>query len=359
MGRRKSLREVVGLIKDKASQSKALFSNPTTLPLHLAVLRATAHSPHAPPQEQHILDLLLLGDSSRATASALIKSLMNRLHHTSNAAVALKCLIIIHHIIKRGPFILQDQLSIFPATGGRNYLNLSAFHDGSTPSAWIFSNWVRYYARYLETLLSTSRNLGFFLGSYSSTVEKDRQEERLSSFVNRDLIREIDSLVGLMEDICKIPDNLHVKGVELLLGITGFIGGDYLSVVKETVLRVIEFKERVGSMSFGQSVELTCALKRLEDCRERMEKVIMIPVRKLSMETLWVLTEELKEIMVGFDGGGGGGKEGRKIDREKMMRTESARLENRFLDRDNAVKFNSTRFGDSVKVSSNGFNFLL
>lgn len=52
--------------------------------------------------------------SSRTTASIIIESLMDRLHRTSDASVVLKCLITIHHIIKRGPFILQDQLSPLP-----------------------------------------------------------------------------------------------------------------------------------------------------------------------------------------------------------------------------------------------------
>lgn len=159
-----------------------------------------------------------------------------------------------------------------------------------------------------------------------------------------------------MEDICKIPDNLHVKGIELLLGITELIGRDYLSAVNEAVLRLTEFKERLGSLSFGQSVELTCALKRLEDCRERMDKV-MIPVRKLSMETLWVLTEELKKKVVGFDGAEE--ERRRMMDRETKLGTESARFDdNRLRNWDNSVKFSSTRFG-SVKISSNGFQFPL
>lgn len=116
------MRDLIGIVKDKVSLSKlALISKPNTLSLHIAVLRTTSHTPSTPPNDHHITTLLSLGDSSRATASVLIHSLMNRLHRTNDSYVALKCLFTIHHIIKRGPFILKDQLSVFHYTGGHDH----------------------------------------------------------------------------------------------------------------------------------------------------------------------------------------------------------------------------------------------
>ncbi|THG03605.1 hypothetical protein TEA_006950 [Camellia sinensis var. sinensis] len=294
MGKVKKLRDLIGVIKDKASLSKAaLLSKPNTLSLHVAVLRATTHSSSTPPDVKHLESLLSLGDASRATASALVESLMDRLHRTGDSSVVLKCLLTIHHIINRGPFILQDQLSIFPSFGGHNYLKLSAFRDGATATTWVLSAWVRWYARYLETLLSTSRTLGFFLCSCSSTLEKDKQDERLSSFMTVDLIRDVDSLVGLIEEICKAPDSLHVEGNRLLDEIMGLVGGDYLSAVNEVSLRLSEFMERLSCLSFGESVELMCCLNRLEDCKERLV-VGSFTIKKPSTETLWGLIRELK-----------------------------------------------------------------
>ncbi|KAM1473898.1 hypothetical protein ACFX13_030742 [Malus domestica] len=67
---------------------------------------------------------------------------MDHLQTTHHLVVALKCLIAIHHVIKYGSFILQDQLAVYPAADGRNYLNLSNFKDDSTPVAWELSSWV-------------------------------------------------------------------------------------------------------------------------------------------------------------------------------------------------------------------------
>ncbi|KAL4386977.1 hypothetical protein GQ457_09G011080 [Hibiscus cannabinus] len=181
MGRVKILRDFIGIIKDKASQSKAaLISNPKTLSLHVALLRATTHDPFTPPDPRYLATLLSFGHSSRATASTAVEALMDRLQTTRDAAVSIKCLVTVHHIIKRGSFILQDQLTVYPSTGGRNYLKLSDFRDDTTPLTWELSSWVRWYALYLENLLSTWRILGSFLYSTSSSVDKRKEEEKVS-----------------------------------------------------------------------------------------------------------------------------------------------------------------------------------
>ena len=166
------LTNLIGIIKDKASQSKAaLLSKRTTLSL----LRATSHDSSTPPTRKHLATLLSSGDGSRATASAAVEVLMDRLQGTNNAAVALKCLIAVHHIIHHGSFILQDQLSVYPSAGGRNYLNLSNFRHNTDPTSWELSSWVRSFAQHIEQLLCTSRILGFFLRT--STDSEDRVSE--------------------------------------------------------------------------------------------------------------------------------------------------------------------------------------
>lgn len=295
MGRITTLRDLIGIIKDKVWLSKAaVLSNPDAISLHRAVLRVTAHTPSdVPPDDHRISVLLSIGDSSRSIASALVTSLVDRLHRTRNSTVALKCLLVFHHIIKRGPFILQDQLSIFPATGGHNYLKLSGFRDGATAVTWVLSAWVRWYARYVETLLATSRALGYFLGYF---LEKDdKEEERMSSLLNEDLIRDVDSLVGVIEELCKIPDPnfIIIEGNKLLNEIVTLLTNDYLTTVNELVTRLSEFNERTSCLSFGESVELICALKRLKDSKEKVS--VIFKLQKASALTLWGLIDELKD----------------------------------------------------------------
>ncbi|MCD7468171.1 hypothetical protein HAX54_006121 [Datura stramonium] len=333
-----TLRDLIGAIKDKASQSKAAFiSKPSNLSLHLAVLRTTTHAPSSPPDDRHVSALLTLGDSSRFTASALIVIIMDRLHRTGDSTVALKCLLIIHQIIKRGPFILQDQLSVFPATGGHNYLKLSAFRDGASASTWAISAWIRFYARYIETLLFTSRILGYFLSSSSCSAQKDTQEEKISTFLNSDLIRDVDSLVQLIEETVKLPDSLLLEGNKLLYEVIGLVGTDYLSTVNELLIRLSEFRERLSCLSFGDSVELGCILKRLEECKERSS--VVFSVKKPSTELLWSSVTELSHKIDDLKVE----KSGRKL-LTFGKSSESARFDYRVMNFGDSVQFSSGRY---------------
>ncbi|KAK8663841.1 hypothetical protein V6N13_083646 [Hibiscus sabdariffa] len=340
MGRVKILRDFIGIIKDKASQSKAaLISNPKTLSLHVALLRATTHDPFTPPDPRYLATLLSFGHSSRATASTAVEALMDRLQTTRDAAVAIKCLVTVHHIIKRGSFILQDQLSVYPSTGGKNYLKLSDFRDDMTPLTWELSSWVRWYALYLENLLSTWRILGSFLYSTSSSVDKHKEEEKVSSLINSELLKEINSLGNLIEQIGRTPDSLNSKGNMLIDEVLGLVGEDYLSSINEVSIRVSEFRERLGCLSFVDSVELACALKRLEDCKEGLPRVSQ------RMETVWGSISEVKD-QIGNSEVCKGDKGRSLIVGRRNKVSESARFGERV-----AVK----RGGDSVKFSSGRF----
>ncbi|CAJ1854486.1 unnamed protein product [Sphenostylis stenocarpa] len=153
------LKELVGIMKDKASQGKAAILSKRAA---LSLLRATSHDSFTPSTSKHLSTLLSAGEGSRATASAAVELLMDRLQSTQSSAVALKCLIAVHHVIKRGSFIMRDQLPY--SGGGRNNLNLSKFRDRSSPVCWELSSWVRWYAKHVEQLLWASRIVGFFLG---------------------------------------------------------------------------------------------------------------------------------------------------------------------------------------------------
>lgn len=341
MGRTTKLRDLMGVIKDKASQSKAaILSKPNTHSLNLALLRATTHDPLTPPNPKHLQTLLSFGHSSRATASAVIEALMDRLHSTHDSSVALKCLIAIHYVIKRGGFILQDQLSVYPSTGGRNYLKLSDFRDGSSPTTWELSSWVRWYAEYVESLLCASRVLGFFLGSSSYTAEKDKEEERVSALMNADLIRETESLVSLLEQVCRQPETLHLKGNRLVEEIRDLVGEDHLSAMNEFSLRVDEFGERLSCLSFGDSVELVCALKRLEDCEERLRR--WSTEKKHVAESFWVSIREIK-------GRVGKEKENMLVEKKTERLGDSARFGDRVLRSDDSVRFSSSRLTVNYK----------
>ncbi|KAH0853253.1 hypothetical protein HID58_093376 [Brassica napus] len=353
MGRITSFADLIGIIKDKASQGKAALvsSNPKgkSLSFHLSVLRATTHDPSTPPGYRHLNVLLSAGTGSRATAASAVEAVMERLHTTGDACVALKSLIIVHHIVKHGRFILQDQLSVFPASGGRNYLKLSGFRDEKSPLMWELSSWVRWYGLYLEHLLSTSRVMGFFVSSTSSTIHKDEYEDMVSSLTNTDLLRELDALVGLLQEACKIPDIPSCGGGKPLAdNIIRLVGEDYVSSVNELYTRLNEFKERSNTLSFGDRVELVCALKRLESSKERLSEICEGNWKRAWLDGFWGLVREVKGVIGGLEDGYeqvektfvGIGR------REKGY--ESARFSDRLVIGygDDTVRFSSGRFSN-------------
>ncbi|KAD5960640.1 hypothetical protein E3N88_12112 [Mikania micrantha] len=250
------MREFIGIIKDKVSLSKvALLTNSNTLPLHLAVLRTTSHTPSTLPTDHHLATLLSLGDGSRATASTLINSLIHRLQRTTNATVALKCL-----------------------------------------------------------------------------FTREKHQDSISSLLNFDLINDFASLVCVIQEICKVPDDLLVENDRLLHGVMELLANDYLSTVNEIYLRVIEFKERVNLLSFNESFELASSLDRLRSCKEK--SLQLFSNRKASVDMLWEMIEELsnKIGMVDFT----------KLGRRESW-SESARFGDRVVRTSDSLKFSSGR----------------
>ncbi|KAJ1398542.1 hypothetical protein SESBI_31021 [Sesbania bispinosa] len=335
---RKLKEVIIGIIKDKASQSKAaILSKRTTLSL----LRATTHDSFTPPTHKHLSTLLSSGDGSRATASTAVELLMDRLQTTQNSAVALKCLIAVHHIIKHGTFILRDQLSVYPYTGGRNYLNLSNFRDKTTPVSWELSFWVRWYAQHIENLLCASRTLGFYIGATTQVVPETK-EERVSGLTNSDLLREIDSLLVLVEGIGKIPNSAYSNEGnnknKLVVEIVGLVEEDWVAALSEVWVRVNEFRERerLVCLGFGERVELVYALKRLEECRER--SIVEVAWER----KFWDLVRELKEKIGKMEVYREDEKVWKKVAGQR--KTESDRFAGRVLNSVDFIRFPSARF---------------
>ncbi|CAN6466918.1 unnamed protein product [Victoria cruziana] len=259
MGRR--LRRLVGALKDKASIGKAItVSNLDLLPVRLAVVEATSHDPSRAPSHRHISTILATaGHSSRLVASSCVSSLLDRLHHTRSWAVALKCLIVVHRIAQQGPFILQDQLGFYPLAGGRSSLNLANFRDPSSPEGWAVSSWVRWYARYLESVLQASRVLGYF---FNSVRPDGFLEDDVVTMTNMGLLKELEALLGVMEEMHR-PQIQESGRNPVVAEATRLVVADLHLLQDELLLRVREAEDRIPALCFPESADFVLAIERL------------------------------------------------------------------------------------------------
>ncbi|RDX89839.1 putative clathrin assembly protein, partial [Mucuna pruriens] len=286
MSLRKRLRNLVHNFKDKASMIAASLSlNRHVSSVRVHVLRATTHTLSAPPSAARIAAVLSAGRGSYLLPRVCIDSLMDRLHRTQSATVALKCLFTLHHIISQGPLTLKDNLSHYPSHGGRNALNLATFRDETDVEALEMSSWVRWYANVLEHVLTVSRVLGYY---YAISDAAEREVSGLSSGV---LLCEIRGLVDFVEQVSHAPESLQLQRIELVYGVVRLVCEDYGSVQREIVRRVEEGGERVGNLDVGELRELVGCLKRLEGCRERL---LVLFVNRKRNDAFWDLIGRIR-----------------------------------------------------------------
>ncbi|XP_057503694.1 putative clathrin assembly protein At4g40080 [Actinidia eriantha] len=290
MGRQKRLmRNFIGIIKDRASLIKtALSIKRSAATVRAAVIRATNHSTSSPPKEHRVAAVLALGHGSLPTARACIAAIMYRLHGTGDAHVALKCLITLRHVVARGTFILRDQLCFFSDTGCRNFLNVKAFRDYRGVETWEISSWVRWYGAVLESNLIASRILGVYISSSSDLTQN---KPTFTSLLNSDLMREIDVLVRIVEQLSNFPDSLHCQKNDLVYEAVNLTGKDYRSTQRQLGTRLSECVDRIDRSRFGESAELTRCLTRLEECRERL---VALFINRNRNDAFWDLVRETK-----------------------------------------------------------------
>ncbi|KAJ7958958.1 putative ENTH/ANTH/VHS superfamily protein [Quillaja saponaria] len=292
----KQLRNLIHIFKDKASLIIATLSIKRHVSsVHLPILRATTHNLSNPPSESRIAAVLSLGHGSHLIACACINAIMERLHQTHSATVALKCLFTIHNIINRGSFILRDQLSYYPSHGGHNFLNLSTFRDNCDSEMWELSSWVRWYAAILEQSLTVSRVLNYYIRSSSFGCSKKVKEEKILVLSNFDLLCEIDGLVGYVEQISRVPDSLYLQRIGLVFEVVRLVAEDYRWVQSEIFQRVAELGDRIENMVLGELTQLHSNLKRLEECKEGL---VLLLVNRKRNYGFWDLMNQTKRKVV-------------------------------------------------------------
>uniref|UniRef100_A0ACD5Y1E2 Uncharacterized protein n=1 Tax=Avena sativa TaxID=4498 RepID=A0ACD5Y1E2_AVESA len=224
---------------------------------HSAVLRATPHHPStAPPSGHHLDALLAFGRGSRLSTEALASALTDRLRAASSghgdAAVALKCLVVLRILLARGAFILRDQLLValvrHPASG-RNPLALAAFPLARSFAA---ASWVRFSARLLEVLLLPP--------------DASRDAEYLVALPNPHLVSELAAFASVAAAVRQAPPpSCAPQANALIWEAVRLAEEDRVTAERNIAARVREMGERLDTLGLADAMELVCVLKRVEE----------------------------------------------------------------------------------------------
>ncbi|KAI5066663.1 hypothetical protein GOP47_0019287 [Adiantum capillus-veneris] len=260
--KRIKLQEFMGLMKDQVSLGRAMAKAGQFSQIDLAVLRATGHEEHIV-EEETVKAVLEVGGGSRMRVSHCIRFIMDRLNKTHSWIVALKCLLLIHKCLHEGGFMFQDQLSIHPSTGGHNYLNLSKFRDTSSAFTWATSAWVRWYARFIEQWIQTSRSMGTFLDLKKE--DKSLHRERLMSLASSQLVKEMINLEELLHEGAGWEAEDFVMEHVLVKKAIGLITKTTGKAYRELKSQFEEVTERISTLVRPEALALLDVCERLSE----------------------------------------------------------------------------------------------
>ncbi|XP_051188183.1 putative clathrin assembly protein At4g40080 [Lolium perenne] len=241
------------------SPGTAATSTASAADAQSAVLRATQHHPSTTPPYAHHLDALLaFGRGSRLSAAALATALTDRLRAAStghgDAAVALKCLVLLRILLARGAFILRDQLLVALArhpASGRNPLALASFPLARSFAA---SSWVRFSARLLEVLLLLP------------DASRDGDAEYLAALPNPRLISELAAFASVAAAVRQAPPpSCAPLRNTLIWEAVHLAEEDRVAAERNIAARVREMGERLDTLGLADAAELVCVLRRVEE----------------------------------------------------------------------------------------------
>lgn len=91
------------------------------------------------------------------------------------------------------------------------------------------------------------------------------ETDLLTVLQNHDVIAELESLVAVGEEISRVPEGpASTVGNRLVSEVVRQAEEDWVRVRDEIAVRVRELRERVGLLTYSDSVGLLCVLKRIE-----------------------------------------------------------------------------------------------
>ncbi|KAH7438407.1 hypothetical protein KP509_04G013800 [Ceratopteris richardii] len=293
LNKHRKLQEFMGLLKDRVSLARAVTRTGRLSQIDIVVLHATGHDEKVV-DDEIIKAVLEVGSDSRMHVASCVSMIMDRLNNTENWIVALKCLFLIHKCWDNGGFIFEDQLSIFPSQGGRNYLNLSKFKDRSSSFTWAASTWIRWYARYIEQWIQTSRTISTFVSI--KTDDLSLKKEKLMSLTTLQLVKEAVYLKEFLHEAARWKGDEFVMNHALVKRTLYLIIVTTHKACQEIKLRFQELTERILLLMQKEALTL---LNVCEELSEDTESLVLLFQNEVNPLDGAALGEELRGLKLG------------------------------------------------------------
>lgn len=145
------MRKVIGAVKDQTTIGIAKVSSAMAPELDVAVVKATGHDDD-PADEKYFQEILSMTSYSGGYIDACITAISRRLSRTKDWIIVLKCLTLVHRLLRDGHPSFQQEF-LYATRKGTRLLNLSDFRDEAHSHSWDHSAFVRTYALYLDQRL--------------------------------------------------------------------------------------------------------------------------------------------------------------------------------------------------------------
>ena len=170
--------------------------------------------------------------------------------------------------------MFQDQLTMYLAHGGRNYLNMSTFRGLESLFTWQVSSWIRWYARFIEQWIQTLVIVGDCLEAKiglnmlgDGTNNCGFHHYKLKLMINEQLISEIFSLYELVEEfgLCgwESSEMKMILAHPLVKESIRLIGLVTLKAYQELRLRFKEIRVRIKTLCQSQAIDLLKVCEKL------------------------------------------------------------------------------------------------
>ncbi|CAI8587230.1 unnamed protein product [Vicia faba] len=233
--------------------------------LDAAIVKATSFD-HSLPKEKHIRYIFqsLSPSKPRSEVAYCIHTLARRLKQTTNWAVVLKTLIIMHRAMRELDNTVWEELVNY-TTGRGHLIDLSHFHDSSMPNSLDYSAWIRNYGLYLGERLQCFLIVNHDVATYTSKSSSEKLE-------TKELMEQLPALQSLLFRLLDSKPGGASAFNRLIQYALSMIAGESVKIYVAITVRVVELLDKFFEMNRDDAVSALKIYRKSGSQAERLSE---------------------------------------------------------------------------------------